>query len=294
MKKISVLVTFIAVLSMAACGSVADSGNFGNDQSANTTAYTSGLPAIQLINAKTAITRSGLSGSYTAQLAGDIELENIAYTKTVKVVYSVDNGSTWQEASATYVKSLGNNREHWKFSANVKSISQSGDPRSGYMGPKVTVQFALKYIVNGVTYWDNNGGIGVDYRVTTVEGGGTQTYAPAVFAKQNVVLTYVTHTDYPTTYLRGTVAVKKMGSSAGSVSVVYTTDHWATTHTVTSSTPMYTFTDSYVFYFLDPANTSYGPLTFEFAVAYDVNGQTYWDNNVGSNYKFSSGYTLPF
>lgn len=293
MKKLTLIPVLAAVLSVLSCGSLSDQHN--NDGPVlSTAAYTSGLPAIQLINAKTKITTAAFSGVYITKLAGDIELENIAYTKVVKVVYSVDNGATWQEASATYVKSLGNNREHWKFSANVKSYTQGGDPRSGYNGPKTTIQFALKYTVNGVTYWDNNGGIGVDYRLSTIEGTGTQTYAPAVFARQNVVLTYVTHSDYPTTYLRGTVAVRKMGTSAGSVTVVYTTDKWATQRTITVSSPDQTLSDSYVFSFMDPANTSFGPLNFEFAIAYDVNGSTYWDNNVGSNYKFSSGYTLPY
>lgn len=35
------------------------------------------------------------------------------------------------------------------------------------------------------------------------------------------------------------------------------------------------------------------PVTIQFAIKYEVNGNTYWDNNDGNNYKVYSGYHAP-
>ncbi len=283
----------LAVLgALSSCGSIAESGELNDSRSLNTSAYTSGLPAIQLINAKTMIGNGGgLSGSYKAYFAGDIEVENIAYSKSVKVVYSVDGGA-WQEADASYVKSLGNNREHWKFSIIAKSMSQGGDPRGGYSGPKVSIQFALKYTVNGQVYWDNNGGAGIDYRIGTMEGSGTLSYGPAAFGKQNIVLTYATYSDYPNTYFRGTVALKKVNGTIGTASIVYTTDGWATVKTMSPSYQRASYAGQDVYYFAD--YSSYGDVKIDFALSYDLNGVSSWDNNVNSDYHIKAGVTAPY
>jgi hypothetical protein len=290
MRKFKFVVVFAALAALMSCGSVTGTEADLDGQALNN-AYVSGLPAVELINAKVTINKGGdLSGAYQTKIAGDIEVENIAYHKSVKVVYSL-NGGEWKELSASYKKSLGNNREHWTFSEAIATHSQGGDPRAGYSGPESTVQFAVKYEVNGQVFWDNNGGAGQDYRMTSLSGYGDAPYGPAVFGKQDVVLEYTTYSGYPSTYLRGNVAVKKVNGQVGTVTIVFTTDGWNTVQTLTASGSRGSWADQEVLSFM---GTYYGNVDIEFAISHDVNGQSLWDNNVGDNYNVGVGYSAPF
>ncbi|KAI8368461.1 glucoamylase glam [Blakeslea trispora] len=78
-------------------------------------------------------------------LSGQIYIQNIAYEKTVTVIYS-DGSNNWNnnnnKIAATFSSSIsGSNYEYWSFSASVPSIKQ----------------FYVKYDVSGKTYYDNNG-----------------------------------------------------------------------------------------------------------------------------------------
>lgn len=199
-------------------------------------------------------------------------------------------GTGWKEAPVFFVKSLGNNREHWEFSVDLGTYTSSGDPRAGYSGPGITVQFAVRYTVNGVTYWDNNGGYNKDYRMTTAEGTGTKLYAPAALGKNKIVLTYATLTDYPTTYFHGTLVVKRL-SGTPAVSVVYTTNNWAQTLVLNNNYKTGSYGDLDTYYFWDYNNTSQAQ--YEFALSYKIGGVTYWDNNVNVNYHVSSSQREP-
>lgn len=252
-------------------------------------ALAAGSPPIQLISARTRMIGGG--GSYTAKLSGDIELENIAYQKDVKVVY--DCGEGWKEAPARYVKSLAGNREHWAFQVALGERSSQGDPRGGYAGPRVVTQFALKYTVNGQTYWDNNGGYNQDYRVSS-EGNGIPAYGPAAFGKNQATLLYATYSDYPDSYLRGTVAVRKLGA-ARSLRVVYTVNGWATVLRVPEYTVLENYPDQEVWRFSDHTTgyTNDHGYTYDFAVEMVADGTSYWDNNVFSNYRIRDGLNAP-
>ncbi|KAL0075032.1 glycoside hydrolase family 15 protein [Phycomyces blakesleeanus] len=87
-------------------------------------------------------------------LSGKIYVKNIAYAKTVTVIYS-DNSDSWSYSTeAAYTEPIsGTNYEYWQFSTTVGS--------SGIH------QFYIKYVVNGVSYYDNNGGQGKNYVVAT-------------------------------------------------------------------------------------------------------------------------------
>lgn len=287
MKKVLTLAVILAAVMTASCA-VMETQAGDSGMAFKPAAYTSGQPAVQLLSAK--VKMLGIvTSTYYCRFAGDIELENIAYAKEVKVVYNIGKG--WVEAPAFFVKSLGNNREHWEFSIDLGSYSQSGDFRSGYTGTPVTVQFAVKYKVNGVTYWDNNGGYNVDYRITTAEGSGTKPYAPAALGKNKVCLNYSTYSDYPTTYFRGTLTAKAMPGTT-SVSIIYTTNSWKQTM-VLNAYRIYSINGSDVYAFEDyRVNYNANP-TYEFAIAYNAGGTTYWDNNVNVNYFVSSSQTSP-
>ncbi|KXS17801.1 glycoside hydrolase family 15 protein [Gonapodya prolifera JEL478] len=86
-------------------------------------------------------------------LYGNITVYNYAYTKTVTVNYA-DLASSWSYTCAASYSSGPNsaNYEFWVFSCNVGSAGVS--------------QFYISYVTNGNTYYDNNGGYGVNYKVT--------------------------------------------------------------------------------------------------------------------------------
>lgn len=83
-----------------------------------------------------------------------VDVRNIAYNKTVTVVYTTNNGQTWQNASASYVSGYtygyayisspnAQGIERWSVSTNIGAQS---------------VRFGVRYNVNGTYYWDTNFG----------------------------------------------------------------------------------------------------------------------------------------
>ncbi|KAG2208697.1 hypothetical protein INT47_007796 [Mucor saturninus] len=94
-------------------------------------------------------------------LSGKIYIKNIAYAKTVSVIYS-DASDNWNNngnvVAAVYSEGIsGSNYEYWTFSGSVSGIKQ----------------FYVKYVVSGVTYYDNNGS--ANYQVS---GSTPTTSAP--------------------------------------------------------------------------------------------------------------------
>lgn len=88
-------------------------------------------------------------------ISGYVRLSNIGYRKNVTIHYTTDN-EHWNDCSARYCRFSGNNQELWSFS----------------MGPFLSepflslyCRFAIKYEVNGKTYWDNNNGNDYHIRV---------------------------------------------------------------------------------------------------------------------------------
>lgn len=79
----------------------------------------------------------------------------------------------------------------------------------------------------------------------------------------------------------GSVLVKNLAYSK-KVTLVYTTDRWATTRTLDLSyqSSFQGGYDRWTFFQM----ARQGETLFEFAVSYEVAGKTYWDNNDGHNY----------
>ncbi|OHD60348.1 MAG: hypothetical protein A2014_02115 [Spirochaetes bacterium GWF1_49_6] len=202
---------------------------------------------------------------------GYIEIENAAYQKQVVVHYELDG--VWSDLAASYVKSLGNNKELWYFTYTNIGFN----PFGGW-----DINFAIKYVVNGQTYWDNNGG--ADYHV----GAGPRNFYPdfawskSIAAMQNAQ--YNNIVDEP--FFTGRVYTK-YAEGDKSVKIVYTTDNWAT---VKECPAQYSYDDSdftggnkySVWWYVVPIEGS--PAEIKFAIAYTLNGSTAWDNNFGRNY----------
>lgn len=279
MKNICRLLALFFVLLLSACSMDAT----GLDGDALSRA--AGDPVVQLVSARTKVVRDYPAKGF---LSGDIELENIAYTKVVQIHYSI-NGGTWQDASAWYVSSLGNNRERWSFRIQLGEYYGMDDRRMLFQGPAWNVQFAVKYTVNGVTYWDNNGGSGNDYRVSSE--GKEPLYAMAALGKNRITLISATYSDFPTTYFRGYIAAKEL-SVPGTPKVVFTTDNWQTTGVIDPSSMMDQGVKNgvHTWFFL---GRDYGNVTVEFALAYEAGGTTSWDNNFTANYRVGWGVSAP-
>jgi Carbohydrate/starch-binding module (family 21) len=95
---------------------------------------------------------------------GRVLLENLAHDKDVTIVYSTDGWQTVQTAQATWGwMSLDPELETWRFQIPMPA-------------PGDEVLFAVRYDVDGQTFWDNN--LGRDYRLVTP--AGVETSIPEV------------------------------------------------------------------------------------------------------------------
>ncbi|KAJ1561732.1 glycoside hydrolase 15 protein [Cladochytrium tenue] len=110
--------------------------------------------------------------SYTysnSVLSGTITLYNNAYSKTVTVNYDDLSGSWSYSCAAAYSSGPNStNYEFWTFSCPIGSAGIS--------------QFYVAYTVSGTTYYDNNGGYGVNYKVTTSSTTSTSTTSSSTSA----------------------------------------------------------------------------------------------------------------
>lgn len=169
--------------------------------------------------------------------------------KAVYVHYEAYNLGEWQDAQASFVTKLDDNTEIWM--ATISGL-ESG-------------QFAIKYVGDGQVYWDNNNGN--NYSANDILG-------TAVVSAQRLRR----YTDCY--YLR--VAVKNLAYNKV-VRVRYTTNNWQTYQDIDltySSSISETNSEYWSTNLCLPASTS----GFQFCIYYQVNGQTYWDNNFGFNY----------
>ncbi|MGC4001377.1 MAG: carbohydrate-binding protein [Anaeromyxobacter sp.] len=215
-------------------------------------------------------------GIYAENREALVRVQNLGYAKQLSFWAEMADGS-WQEVGAgTYVQPSGGNTELWRMGASVTALGG---------GKLFGNQFVIRYVVDGREYWDNDGGR--NFRVDKNEGdhliagNALLKWASAYVNGQGSVSFY------------GNVLVRNL-AHAKAVTVVYSTDGWATTRTVSAtfdgahqyayggsiSYPTVSGTEAWSFNATAPAGTR----RIEYAVAYTVAGRTYWDNNNGANY----------
>lgn len=210
----------------------------------------------------------GTHGFTHTQVSGYVEVSNIAYNKNVTIHYTF-NGTTWDDISAEYYKPTLGNKEAWYF--HFGHFSNIGEP-----GPGTTFTFAIKYEVNGQTYWDNNNGQNYEINIGFYSTANTYTIGNCGLK----VLSYGAASEYNTLY--GGIVLKNLAYNKV-VKVRYTTDNWATYKEISATydsglaygQEFWTFRDESL-----PDDWE----TLDFAVYYTVNGTTYWDNNFEANY----------
>jgi hypothetical protein len=221
---------------------------------------------VSLLRAEAGTSPSG-TGSYSYFTNFYVLVENLAYVKIVQIWgHNVDSG-TWNFYPCNYSSSVAGNGEIW----------------TAHTGARID-QFVAQYQVLGNTWWDNNAGF--NYLLSTTAAESTDGVGTAVL-KPNV-LAVEWGADGAGT-LEIDVLVKNLGYSK-QVGVIYTTNNWATSHTTLggyqqglqpSSTPQQISAE--LWEIMAPVGTG---LHGQFAVFYNVNGGTLWDNNYGANYTF--------
>lgn len=235
-KKLSTIIMVFAmlfgVLPMLGCGLTAKASN----------------NPVKLYAMEHTITRYGYS-SYDIYI--QIEAGSAA-NKTAYVHYEVTDSDEWQDAAATFFTKIDDNTEIWKATVSGWGL---GD------------EYAIKYVGDNNTYWDNN-------------NGNNYTYSDYL-GEANIKSMRLTYQS--SQYYKVQAAVKNLAYNKA-VKVKYTEDNWATYHEIPLSyESAISGTNSEIWSVtlnLDPDKRD----SFEYCLCYQVNNQTYWDNNFGANY----------
>lgn len=204
----------------------------------------------------------------------------------ISIHYTYDNVN-WQDINASYIKTLSDGNQVYTFRTPTKTNS------SEYFF-RAFCKYAIRYEKNGQIYWNNNNG--KDFIVMN-DYSYYKNNHPYYLGKSALLTTQV-QLEYAwndKSYFRGKVVLKDF-SPYKKVFIRYTTDGWQTYKdlpakfesnyfggsepwhngpypNVTGDTEVWTFDEGF-----------YGKKTIEFAVCYETNGITYWDNNFERNY----------
>ena len=180
---------------------------------------------------------------------------NSATNKAVSIHHKLDSSGVWSDTDATYVTRLDANTEIWK--ADIASYDE------------VSVEYAIKYIGDGNTYWDNNGGNNYKFKnilgTANVKAGRYRTTSSGIYMNANV---------------KNLAPTKK-------VIIRYTLDNWNTYHDAELEYVAATPGTNSETWSIDLEIDGFNSNSFQYCVKYEVNGQTYWDNNFGANYDSS-------
>jgi len=203
-----------------------------------------------------------------------VKVQNLAYTKNVVVRYTPDNVHWTNKALAWEAPSFGNY-----------------DLFSGTINEQVE-QFAIRYMVHGETFWDNNDGQNYNFQgnLTTIGENVALYKATARQGTQAGGGFTVT-----TSWLEGEVVVNNFGFSK-KVGIVISVDGGATWSAVDGNLSGTTTSDGkfigsgQVWTFKTPElNLNPASDKFIFAVFHHdfASGKDFWDNNFGQNYQIS-------
>lgn len=195
---------------------------------------------------------------------GYIAVKNLGYDKKVTVHYNTPASSTvWSDIDATYVgTNASDGYEIWRFETpTTYSLDGLGD-----------IQYAIRYEVNGQTYWDNNNG--KNYQTNDFTAS-----RPHVIS---TVKSYENNQQFLNVYI-GT----KKSVSPDAVRLRYTEDNWATYSDVDAVSTNEVFYNYDTNCWVAKIPISSGKQV-QFSAYYELNGNQYWDNNLGSNYAYNN------
>jgi hypothetical protein len=186
-------------------------------------------------------------------------------------------GENWQDLEAQYYGETSPGKEKWSFSLSAFTVPYS--QRTSVQA--VNMEFAIRYEVDGETFWDNN--TGLNYHVSSY--GQYPQYAlgdlgrtPVLLVRRKAVLNG--WPAYANSFFL-TALVKNYDSNK-SVTMVGTFDNWetVTTPSLSFSRSLYDGVEEWVYYGLIGKDVTY----IQLALVMEANGIEYWDNNRGLNY----------
>ncbi len=240
-----------------------------------------------------ASSRTGGKYGYSWQdFSFEIQVDNLAFAKQVDIYYR-DSDGQWKTKAATFLRSAATNKELWSTSW-VRALNGPYEAN-----PVLDIEFAVKYQVNGQTYWDNNGGKNFKLKANS----GELITRPVLADGATAVAPYDYNYDGNTGHVDGYLSVGALVQNlafAKEVKVHYSYDNWATSHVGNAifqnnrmvgysnvSYPNSNNVEFWSFYTNGPTAQNATATTVKYAVSYKVNGVTYWDNNYGQNYSLS-------
>lgn len=185
-----------------------------------------------------------------------VQTKDNAADQKVYVHYNYLDGYDWRDAEATYTTTLSDGSKIWK--AVFSSYN---------------TKYAIKYVADGNTYWDNNNGNDYD---------GSNIIGSAPVASQRLGYQYTPFNGYKVNAVLQNYAYNK------EVFVRYTTDGWnffkdqQLGYSTTNADGTETWTTT-----LNEDLSGLGINDFQYAICYKVNGNEYWANNFGANYNRS-------
>ena len=222
------------------------------------------MQPVQLLHAESGSSPSG-TGSFSYFANFNVLVQNLAFAKQVRIL--AHDSSGWNFHPCSFSSLAPANTELW----------------TAHLGSPGIDQFVVEYQVQDQTFWDNNGAANyfLDFASSQSDGVGSVALNPFV----NLVSAGLD----PSGRLSVDVLVKNV-AFAKQVGIVFTTDGWATNHVATG------FFQQKFAPFGNPNQPNaelwnIAPLVGAgahgaFAVFYDVNGTTFWDNNQSANYTF--------
>ncbi len=198
--------------------------------------------------------------------SGYIYVKNLAYDKKV-TVHFMYNDTDWSDVSAHYYKTLPNGYEIWKYDTPYTTRV-----KYQYCGDNYC-KFAIKYEVNGNTYWDNNNGNNyyLSQSKHQVELSKCNIGESKFYSSSKNLWFYLKNLGYNKT-----------------VRVRVTNDGWATYQDY-DCTYHSNFSNGTELWYIDLEENGIDTTSnaaSQYVIYYSVNGETYWDNNFGENYYF--------
>lgn len=189
----------------------------------------------------------------------------------------------WSVVEATRV-----DERTWEFEAPGE---QADCPHYCY---RMTWEFAVELSADGQTWWDNNGGAGVDHSLTSEFPGAVPTFWSPVasLGSQHAWLSWAHWSPgQPGGGFNGTVILRNLAYDKA-VTVVWSSDGWATVNETPASFQSVTLSPELEYWqFAVPVEAPGEAI--DFALRYDVGGQTTWDNNMGRDYRLATPADAP-
>jgi len=228
------------------------------------------------------------SRSYIREKSFYVEVANLSPTKQVIVHHKMTDG-TWKDFPLSYVKQGENNAEIWGWDINYGV----GTPAAAnFATAAFDDQFVIKYIVNGQTFWDNNGNKNYNISSPLMTDG--------MFLQNGLNINADT---YHSTFTNGTSNNVQIFADVRNlnfnkvITLVYTTDNWATVkYAPFNYLQQYAYGGSNLNFFPTAKafekwsatlTTPAGVTNIKYAISYKVNGQVFWDNNFTRNYSIN-------